>query len=133
MSIVKSNDMKEFAAGIFLKWFTDPKQNLRFISSTGYLPVTNEAFNTVMSEESIIEDDNINKLIQTANKMYNEYLFYFPPTFDNLDELEKEYVENLKSTAYLCREEYLILLNTMNEDEAFIKASANSYSTFVNN
>ncbi|MDF2989440.1 MAG: carbohydrate transporter substrate-binding protein family, partial [Eubacterium sp.] len=79
IGILKSNEAKENAAGEFLKWFTTPEQNLKFVSSTGYLPVTIDAFNAVMNDESIAKDDNIKKLINTAREMQEQYDFYVPP------------------------------------------------------
>ena len=36
----KSTPAKEEGAALFIKWFTAPEQNMRFVASTGYLPVT---------------------------------------------------------------------------------------------
>ncbi len=131
MSIIKSDEAKEYAAGIFLKWFTDPKQNLRFVASTGYLPVTTEAFDTIMSKENTIKDDNIKKLIRTTKLMYDEYSFYIPPVFEKYDELQSKYDEKLKQSASLSREEYITLLDTMKEEEAFKIVSENVYDEFI--
>ena len=63
MCVTKSSKEKEYAAAIFLKWFTQPQQNLYFISSTGYLPVTEEAYGEMMSQEiNNISDKSIKKL-----------------------------------------------------------------------
>ncbi|MEG1240721.1 MAG: extracellular solute-binding protein, partial [Oscillospiraceae bacterium] len=40
MVVMKSTHARERAAVEFLKWFTEPKQNLRFAGGSGYLPVT---------------------------------------------------------------------------------------------
>lgn len=62
---IKSIKEKEYAAGIFLKWFTEPEQNLRFLSSTGYLPVTIKAFGDVMTNEiENVSDVNIKKTLK---------------------------------------------------------------------
>jgi len=45
MFAVKSDDeRKNYAAYIFAKWLTEKKQNLEFVTSSGYIPVTNDAY-----------------------------------------------------------------------------------------
>lgn len=43
MCITKTDAAHEYAASLFLKWFTEARQNLKFAVSTGYLPVSVEA------------------------------------------------------------------------------------------
>lgn len=133
MSIIKSDETREYAAGIFLKWFTEPEQNLKFVSSTGYLPVTNEAFNAVMNDNNAVQDDNIRKLINTAKEMQEQYDFYISPTFDKFEDLQSDYENKMKETASLSREEYLKLLDDMDKDAAYESASKNILKGFINN
>ena len=78
MIVTKSTKEKEYASAQFLKWFTAPDQNIKFISETGYLPVTKEAFDIKINENiNIIETDNIRKLLKTAVTMYNIMIFTF--------------------------------------------------------
>ncbi len=120
MCVTKSTPEKEYAAGVFLKWFTDPEQNLRFVSSTGYLPVTKQAFGNVMNKEiETIADERIKRLLETAIQMQQEYDFYIPPQFDGFDKMQKEYESNLKMTATESKKKYQELLETQNPDLAF--------------
>ena len=43
----KTTTQKAEAAGIFAKWLTEPKRNLEFVCQTGYMPVTNGAFDKI--------------------------------------------------------------------------------------
>ncbi|MEG2387165.1 MAG: extracellular solute-binding protein [Clostridia bacterium] len=43
MAVTKSTPKREYAATVFLKWFTQPEQNLRFCVGSGYLPVQTKA------------------------------------------------------------------------------------------
>lgn len=96
MCVIKSTPEKEYAAAVFLKWFTSPENNLRFVSSTGYLPVTKEAFGEIMSQKiDKVSDERIKKLLQTARIMQQEYEFYIPPLFDGIDEMQKKYESQL--------------------------------------
>ena len=108
MSVLKSTKEKEKAAGIFLKWFTSPSNNLRFVSSTGYLPVTKEAFGELMSREiESVPDKNIKKLLEVFKVMHREYEFCTLPVFNGVDELQEKYESQLKEIAYKSRESYL--------------------------
>ncbi|KJS86578.1 MAG: ABC transporter substrate-binding protein [Peptococcaceae bacterium BICA1-8] len=133
MCVTKSTKEKEYAAGIFLKWFTEPKQNLRFVALTGYLPVTEEAFGNVMTKEiENVSDKNIKKLLNTAIEMHGKYDFYIPPLFEDFDRLGKEYENNMKKMASESREEYLGLLNDFTEATAFQKVSQGALEEFIN-
>ena len=120
MCILKSNREKEYAAGVFLKWFTGPEKNLRFVSSTGYLPVTQEAFGEIMAKEiENIIDKNIAELFKAVMEMHREYDFYIPPLFDNYDRLQKAYEDKMKKTASALREKFLELLEYMEAEAAY--------------
>ncbi len=120
MAVTCSGKTKEYAAAVFLKWFTAAGQNINFVSETGYLPVTNAAFGTVMeSEAETVANDNIRKLLKTAISMHKEYDFYIPPVFDEFDSLGREMESSFKSAARAARDEYLILLETVDSGEAY--------------
>lgn len=97
MCIGRSSPKKEYAATLFLKWFTQPEQNMRFVSSTGYLPVTKEAFESNMKREiNAVENRNLKKLLEAAMQMYEEYTFMIPPNYEKFDELSKAYETKIK-------------------------------------
>lgn len=132
MIVAKSTEVKEYAAGVFLKWFTSPKNNLRFVASTGYLPVTNKAFGEVMSEEiNTIEDKNIKNLLRTAVEMHSKYDFYIPPLYDGIDALSKNYETRLKQTTTESKKTYQTLLGKMSNDDAFLEASSGIFEAFT--
>ena len=73
--VAKSTPEKEAAATLFLKWFTSPEQNMRFVSSTGYLPVTDQAFTNYMEHEiSENSNPNIRNLLRTATTVSYTHL-----------------------------------------------------------
>ncbi len=43
----KTSSQKAEAAAIFAKWLTEPERNLEFVCQTGYMPVTNGAFDKI--------------------------------------------------------------------------------------
>jgi len=130
MCILKSNEAKEYAAGIFLKWFTAPEQNLKFVSSTGYIPVTKKAVEMTVDNGDEVED-KINKLQKTTKDMAEQYAFFYTPVIENFDELQENYENNMNSYAIQCNNEYFNLLSDMNEADAFNAATKNKYEEFI--
>ncbi|MGI6085739.1 MAG: extracellular solute-binding protein [Acetivibrionales bacterium] len=132
MIITKSTKEKEYASAEFLKWFTAPEQNIRFISETGYIPVTKKAFETAIDENiAKAENTNVKKLLKTAVTMYNEYDFYIPPVFDEFDKMEQTYTDRIKSAVVNARKDYISLLNEKNADEAYNEVSESAYEDFI--
>lgn len=105
MCVARSSPQKEYAAALFLKWFTQPEQNMRFVSSTGYLPVTKKAFKNNMKREiDSAKTPNLKKLLEAATQMYEEYTFLVPPNYVEFDRLSKEYEYKIKQTMLEGRE-----------------------------
>ncbi|MDD3192555.1 MAG: extracellular solute-binding protein [Oscillospiraceae bacterium] len=116
--VAASDDKKrEQAAALFLKWFTRPEQNMRFISSTGYLPVTQQAFEVDMEEEiNRVEDPRIRKMLGAVTQMYAEYDFFVAPVFEGFDSISKSYETDLR--LFLTNERDNWLESTEREDPA---------------
>jgi multiple sugar transport system substrate-binding protein len=105
--IFKSDKAREYGAARFLKWFTEPEQNVRFTASAGYMPVEKEAYGKVMNREiDIISNRLVREMLVTVAGMRQEYRFYFPPVFDGFDELQNRYVQQLQRSALRSREIY---------------------------
>lgn len=89
MVISKSNPEREAAAALFLKWFTDTEQNLRFAVNTGYMPVKNEALNidNIIAEmkksPNFIDGSPVVSGAYTAYKQLEEYSLYTSGVFDD--------------------------------------------------
>lgn len=97
MMVKKSDEAHEYASAVFLKWFTAPEQNMRFISSTGYLPVTKEAFENRMDTEiEQVSDSRIKKMLLAVTEMYGNYDFFVAPVFEEFDSISKTYEQDYK-------------------------------------
>ncbi len=132
MIVSSSDETKAYAAGIFLKWFTSPENNLRFVSSTGYLPVTKDAFGDIMTKEiQTIQDENIRSLLRTSIKMQADYDFYIPPFFDGIDTMQKDLTKSLMSTALESRSVYQDLLKRTDRDTALKAVKEEGFTDFV--
>jgi multiple sugar transport system substrate-binding protein len=134
MCIIKSSKQRERLAGIFLKWFTSPENNLRFISSTGYLPVTEEAYGDIMLEEiNSASDENIKKLLQVSRQMQMDYDFYIAPLFNGVDTLQNSYEADIRASALKAKDNYTANLNTMDNEKALDSALSGKFEEFKEN
>ena len=131
MSVFKSDATREYASSVFIKWFTQAKQNERFVSSTGYLPVTQEAFLSVVNAGAKSENTNVSKLLMTASGMLEEYRFYLPPVFNGFDEMDDDYTAGWKSSVLTTREEYKVLLAELSADAAYEAVSESALIEFA--
>lgn len=130
--VAKSTPIKEEAAAIFLKWFTSPQQNMGFVASTGYLPVTHEAFTNHLEREIAQNPNaNIRKLLQAAISVHEEYDFYTPPLFDALNNISRDFENNFLAIARRGRERYLENLKTMGAEAAYQEAAKGLLGEFI--
>jgi multiple sugar transport system substrate-binding protein len=98
LMVKKSDKSREFAASVFIKWFTAPEQNIRFVAETGYMPVTGEAFETLMPQTmETAENPHIRQMLEAVTEMYAEYDFFVAPTFETFDAISKDYEKQYKS------------------------------------
>lgn len=86
MCISKSDEAHEYASSIFLKWLTQPEQNLTFSVSTGYLPVkkdalTRKALDNALKNEAV-SNQSILKSFDTTIQMLEDFAFYNNKPFD---------------------------------------------------
>lgn len=64
MVVVKSEEKKEYACSVFLKWFTEKDRNITFSAQSGYLPVKKEANDyEAIATSYQAEGDQANSLI----------------------------------------------------------------------
>ena len=66
MAVTKSDAQHEYAACVFLKWFTEKENNMRFVCDSGYMPVLKEA-NSVEALDEVIAKDNL----EISSKTYD--------------------------------------------------------------
>ncbi len=80
MCITKSDEAHEYASALFLKWFTDSAQNLKFAVSTGYFPVKNSVLEASQMIEQIdagnVTSPAIVESIKATEIMFNNYTLY---------------------------------------------------------
>lgn len=129
--LLKSTPLKENAAIVFLKWLTEPERNLRFLESTGYLPVTQEAMKKAAGSAKSDMPRIHRRFLEVVSLMQREYDFLIPRGLDNFGALETDFEGRLQKSASSSRERYEKLRGTVEADVAFRAASEGEYAKFV--
>lgn len=81
MSVIKSDTQHEEASAQFIKWFTDPAQNVKFSYISGYQPVQKAEYTGDVQEKEIagsagttdIAMQNTLQALQVASRQFEEY------------------------------------------------------------
>lgn len=88
MAVTKSDTEHEYAASVFLKWFTQKEENIRFVCDSAYLPVLKEA-NNMEAIDEVIKDNNISinekayECLENVLTDFDNTSFYTPKNFNN--------------------------------------------------
>lgn len=104
MAVTKSDAQHEYAACVFLKWFTEKENNMRFVCDSGYMPVLKEA-NSVEALDEVIARDNLEissktyDCLKTIMQDADTALYYTSKNFDNGYQTRKVLDYNLSDRA----------------------------------
>lgn len=104
MAVTKSDDKHEYAATVFLKWFSKKEQNLQFVCESSYMPVLKEA-NNMKSVDKVIKSKNLKVDKKTYDCLKNtldnfdKTKFYTTKTFENGYSMRKVLDYNLSDQA----------------------------------
>ena len=105
---VKSTPEREKACMTFLKWLTEPTHNVEFVTKTGYMPVTKEAFeNELPKAIEGLESEKYKSLYQAYLDTQRDYQFYVPPHLEAYLDLETTLEETVRAQLTLGRKNYL--------------------------
>ena len=105
---VKSEDeRKNNAAYLFAKWITQEQHNLDFVTNAGYLPVTDEAFDSLFNDINIVENKDYHSLYQAVNTMIQDYTFYALPLYDDASNTQLSFENNVKAVLKSAHNQYL--------------------------
>ncbi|MBE5865000.1 MAG: carbohydrate ABC transporter substrate-binding protein [Lachnospiraceae bacterium] len=101
------NESKNQAAYIFAKWLTESGHNLDFVTQAGYLPITDEAFDSLFTDISIVENENYHSVYEAVDTMSREYSFYALPLYNGASETQNAFENNVKSVLRSAHTQYL--------------------------
>ena len=109
MAVAKSDREHEYAASVFLKWFTQSDNSLKFGSASGYLPVRKDA-NTTEALDRVIQEDQIPiapktyDCLTTIMDQFENTAYYVPACFENSYQARRVLDYNLKDKAVADKE-----------------------------
>lgn len=101
MAVFASDESHQEAAVRFLKWFTEPEQNIRFAVGTGYLPVQEKALKSVSGLVDHVESqDNaqaVEQSIRTSLKALENHNVYVRETFQGSYDMDQIFSVSLEN------------------------------------
>lgn len=104
---VKSDKKREEACMTFIRWITEPKNNVDFVVNAGYMPVTYEAFDTYLEPAiSGISEDKYKSLYEAFVKTNEDYSYYTAPKFEAYLDIEVNFEEKTRSILTEARSRY---------------------------
>lgn len=137
MAVTKSDEEHEYASSVFLKWFTQEEQNLRFVCESAYLPVLKkannmEAMDQVIKEEKIDMNEKVYDCLKNVMENFDETKFYTTQTSENAFSLRKVLDYNLSDRADADKEamEAAIEAGASREDEIEKYTSEESFESW---
>ncbi len=94
---VKSTPEREKAAMVFLKWLTAPEQNVELVTKLGYMPVTQEAFDTYLPQAiEKLADPKYRELYRAFLQTQEEYTFYTAPQREDYLSVETSFEDQVR-------------------------------------
>lgn len=108
MSVISSNEQKEYASAVFLKWFTDEERNIEFSINSGYLPVKKSAndFEKISAvneqSENAVKETMLNSLKLAIDEVNNYSLYTMKPfeTASGVRDYLGNYIQTTADEAY---------------------------------
>lgn len=120
MVVTKSDEKHEYASVEFLKWFTEPENNLRFSCISGYMPVQKDA-NTTEVLDKVIAEQNI----EVAEKTYDCITYVFDNMKDGKYYMNKSFQNGSAARKVL---EYHLFDKAKADREAVVQALSEGMS-----
>ncbi len=119
----KTTEQKAEAAAVFARWLTEPTRNLEFCVGSGYMPVTQEAFDRISDYEFSAEAyrrlyTTLNAVNKTATAIHEpSFVGYYNKVYalyDALREMQKEMPERItEESSQTIAEETLEILKAI--------------------
>ena len=106
-ALKNEDDRKNEAAAIFAKWLTEKENSLGFVTKAGYLPVTNDAFDSLFANTDTFENEKYRLLYNAVNGMADEYTYCEVPVFEGASDTQSSFEKNVKSVLSAAHGDYL--------------------------
>lgn len=113
---MKQDDTKKNeAAVLFAKWLTEKENNLSFVTSSGYLPVKDDAFEYLFENVDTVENEKYRMLYNAVGDMYNDFTFCELPVYNGASSLQSSFEKNVKTVLRSAYVDYRTLME--NEED----------------
>ena len=110
-AIKNTDERKNYGAYLFAKWLAEKENNLAFATQTGYLPVTDDAIQTLFSDISIVEKENYRSLYNAVDSMISNYELFALPLYDNASEIQLNFEQSAKVVLRSAHNQYVKRVN----------------------
>lgn len=116
----RSDDEKaNRARAIFAAWIAEKEHNLDFVTRSGYLPVTDAAFETLFNELDRVENEKYQMLYSAVSQQYDGgYRFCTVPLFAGASDTQRDFETLMKSTLAAAHETYITRVTAGEAGEA---------------
>ncbi len=106
-AVKSENERKNYGAYIFAKWLTEKENNLSFVTSTGYLPVTDDTFAELFADTSVVPNESYRNLYDMMNGMMDSFKLYSLPVYDNASDIQSDFEQNVKLVLKSAHNQYI--------------------------
>lgn len=89
-----TTEQKAEAAAVFVRWLTEGERNLDFVVSTGYMPVSNDAFAAIDGYD--FPDSGHESLYNAIRTMRQDYIPVVRPDFDGYYDMTNALYDGLR-------------------------------------
>lgn len=110
-AVKNSDERKNYGAYLFARWLTEEENNLDFVTEAGYLPVTDEALDTLFQDLSVVENTDYHSLYDAVHIMVQNYEMYALPLYDGASEIQLNFEKNVKAVLKSAHNQYLKRVN----------------------
>lgn len=128
-ALKNEDERKNQAAYIFAKWLTQKEHNLDFVTRAGYLPVTEDALDTLFSDLNTVEVENYRGVYQTVDKMFDSYSFYALPLYRGASKTQLDFEANVKIVLKAAHNQYIKRIADGEDPEALLDELAEASLT----
>lgn len=98
--VIQSDESREYACTVFLKWFTEEERSIAFSSSSGYLPVKKAANNPEKISSSFeSQEDILARVMRISASEINTYQLYAPKPYDTAEDVRSFLDTYIQQTA----------------------------------
>ena len=133
MSIIKTEERRQRAAAEFLRWFTEPGQNVEYAMASGYSPVQKSEHTGELLEQALssLESQgdalslNISKVLHLASHQMNEYELTVDKEFPGSYDIRNMFGNKLSEAARTAKTAYEAALSGGMSPEDALKSCVN--------